>query len=189
MNGRRVMIAACAGGALVLAAVGAVAMVSCHPPAEQVAGTRPVRAVAPIVDGGAPHGDGAVAAAAGAQAQPPAPKPRPAKVKIVLHTIPNKAKVSWGKKLLGVTPLTIERPRDSGPLDLTVRQDGYFPIHTRLYSYKNDTLWLKMTRLEDRMSLFGAKKELPPPELPDGGAPPAPAAAPAVPPTPVAPRG
>src|SRR5262245_59185816 len=40
-----------------------------------------------------------------------------------------KANVYWGKKLLGETPFDWERPRGSGPVDLVVRADGFFPVH------------------------------------------------------------
>jgi len=178
---RRAWIALAAAGACA-AAVAVVAMVSCHPPAtERATPTGNTRAM-PIVDGGAIASDGATASGATAPSTAPSvpARPRPARVKIVIHSVPNKAKVSWGRKLLGETPLTFDRPRDSGPLDLTVRSDGYFPIHARVYTYKNDVLYLKMTKLADRMTLFGAKKELPP-ETPDGGAPPQPPLAPPAP--------
>src|SRR5438093_776807 len=140
---RRKWIAIAAGGAAAAIAAGA-AMVSCHPPvAERAVSPGAMRAL-PIVDGGQLTGDGAVAGAQPGPATPGPPKLRPARVKIVIHSVPNKAKVSWGKKLLGLTPLTFDRPRDSGPLDLVVRSDGYFPIHARVYTYKSDVLYLKM---------------------------------------------
>ncbi|HUS63518.1 MAG TPA: PEGA domain-containing protein [Kofleriaceae bacterium] len=114
-------------------------------------------------------------------ATPPAvpPKPVPAKVRVIVRSKPPKALVFWGKKKLGETPVTLERPRDSGPVDLIVRSEGFFPVHTRAYTFRNDTLYVQMTKLEERMSLFGAKEEPAPTESPDGGTP-APAA-PAVP--------
>jgi PEGA domain len=113
-----------------------------------------------------------------------APKPRPVKVKIVVRSNPPKANVFWGKKPLGPTPVTLERPRDSGPVDLIVRADGYFPLHTRAYTFRNDGVWVKLTKLEDRMNLFGAKhdaNETPVTAPPDGepAVPPPAAAAPA----------
>src|SRR5581483_4023868 len=45
---------------------------------------------------------------------PPAPPPKPpGKIKIIVRSIPTKANVRWGKKVLGQTPFTLERPRDS----------------------------------------------------------------------------
>jgi hypothetical protein len=104
----------------------------------------------------------------------PLPKPLPTKIKIIVRTKPDKALVFWGKKKLGETPVTLERPRDSGPVDLVVRSDGFFPLHTRAYTFHNDVLYLRLTKLEDRMTIHGAKREAnePPPGGPDGGSPP-----------------
>jgi len=106
-------------------------------------------------------------------------KPLPPKVKIIVHSRgPDKgtAFVFWGKKKLGETPVTLERPRDSGPVDLVVRSEGWFPVHTRAYTFRNDVLYVKMTKLEDRLTIYGAKHEAgepPPGGMPlDGGVPP-----------------
>jgi PEGA domain len=96
---------------------------------------------------------------------------KPTKVRIVVRSIPPKALVAWGKKQLGPTPVIFERPRESGPIDLVVRSEGYFSVHTRMYTFRNDAITVKLTKLADRMTIFGAKQELPPP-APDGGAPP-----------------
>lgn len=113
--------------------------------------------------------DAAVAPTAATDPATPTPPPQPTKVKIQIRSSP-KAEVRWGKKNLGVTPVTIDRPRDSGPIDLILRSSGYFPVHTRAYTVKNDTVGVHLTKLKDRMTLFGAKAELPP-ESPDGGVP------------------
>lgn len=130
----------------------------------------------------------------------PPPKPRPEKVKIQVKSVPPKAKVYWGRKKLGETPLTMVRERDTGPIEIVVRSDGYFPVHTRVFTFRNDKINVRLTKLEDRLTLFGAKHDQP--DLPDGGLPseangtPLPTAAPAGPapvapapiaPTPVAP--
>jgi hypothetical protein len=118
------------------------------------------------------------------------PKPRPVKIKIIVRSNPPKAFVFWGKKNLGPTPLTIERPRDSGPVDLVIRNDGYFPLHTRAYTVRNDAVYVKLTKLEERMSLFGAKRdpnEAPPLVVPPPGAAEADATPPPAPPSPLAP--
>src|SRR5262245_37344023 len=49
------------------------------------------------------------------------PPPRPSKIKVIVRSTPPKAIVFWGKKKLGETPVTLERPRDSGPVDLVVK--------------------------------------------------------------------
>src|SRR5438093_1401052 len=68
------------------------------------------------------------------------PAPRPAKIRIVVRSTPVKATVRWGKKTLGLTPVTLERPRDSGPVDLVLRAPGFFPVHTRAYTFKSDAV-------------------------------------------------
>ncbi|HEY1587829.1 MAG TPA: hypothetical protein VGH63_19150 [Polyangia bacterium] len=104
-----------------------------------------------------------------------APAAPPPKIKVIVRLAkngPDKALVFWGKKKLGETPVTLERPRDSGPVDLVVRGEGFFPVHTRAYTFHNDVLYVRMTKLEDRMTLFGAKRdvnEAPPGGAPDGG--------------------
>ncbi len=86
-----------------------------------------VVAVAVADDAGAP-----------APAAPAAtPKPQSPNVRIVFTVLPStkKATVFWGKKKLGViaqhAPLIVQRPRDSGPLDVVVRADGCVPVQTR----------------------------------------------------------
>ena len=88
--------------------------------------------------------------------EPPAPAP-PAKVKVSVRTTP-KALVFWGKKSLGATPVILERPRDSGPMDLVLRQKGYLTVHTRAYTFRSDALSIKLTPLADADKLLGAKK-------------------------------
>jgi hypothetical protein len=96
-------------------------------------------------------------------------------VRIQLQTVPpEKATVMWGRKELGLVrgprkPLIIDRPRDSGPLDLVIRADGYVPVHTRAYTFTDSKLAIKLTKLADRKTLFGYREEV---AIPDGGAPP-----------------
>jgi hypothetical protein len=111
-------------------------------------------------------GSGATVAPSGQPGQPAVaapPKPLPAKIKITIRSNPPKATVFWGKKNLGITPVILERPRDSGPVDLIVRNDGFFPVHTRAYTFRNDGYTVRLTKLEDRMTLFGAKQPVEPP--------------------------
>ncbi len=123
-------------------------------------------------DGGAPPAP-VVATDGGVAVVRPVPPPRSAKIKLTIRSSPTKARVAWGKLQLGPTPVQLDRPRDSGPVDIVVRSDGYLPVHTRLYTFRNENLLVKLTKSADRMTILGAKKELPP-ENPDGGAPPAP---------------
>src|SRR5205814_2561913 len=107
-----------------------------------------------------------------------APAVPSATVKIMFQTVPpEKAVVMWGKKPLGYIkgpkrPLTIERPRDSGPIDVVVRSDGYIPVHTRAYTFSDAKVFVKLTPIEEKKTLFGYREELPDAGPPDGGPPP-----------------
>lgn len=117
-------------------------------------------------------------------------------VHIYIQTVPaRKALVKWGHKSLGFIPapkpLIVERPRDSGPLDLVIRATGFLPVHTRAYTFSDSRVSVKLTLPSEKSKLFGYKQE--PAPNPDGGVPadpasPAPAPAPPAPPTPVLPN-
>ena len=66
-----------------------------------------------------------------------------------------KARVSWGRKDLGFAPLEIERPRGSGPLDLVVVAPGALPLHTRVYTDRDDKLALRLYGEGEAPSLLG----------------------------------
>jgi hypothetical protein len=107
---------------------------------------------------------------------PATPSPN---VKVVFQTVPpEKAVVYWGKRPLGIInripkrSLIIERPRDSGPLDVVVRAKGYLPIHTRAYTFTDSKVFVKLTLLEEKKTLFGYRAEIPDGGAPDGGVPP-----------------
>jgi len=114
------------------------------------------------------------------------------KVQVIIQTVPpKKAMVYWGKKNLGLIPtpkpLIVERPRDSGPMDLVIRATGYLPVHTRATTFSDMRLAVKLTPVTDKHTLFGYRSE-PAPANPDGGAPaPAPAPSPQPAPGPLAP--
>ena len=106
-------------------------------------------------------------------------------VHIIIQTVPpRKAQVKWGKKRLGTIPaprpLVVERPRDSGPLDLVIRASGFLPVHTRAYTFSDSRVAVKLTPPAEKNKLFGYREE--PVTNPDGGAPATPIA-----PTPVLP--
>lgn len=112
---------------------------------------------------------------------------KPETVRITIQTVPpRKAQVKWGGKLLGVIPvprpLVVERPRDSGPLDLVIRASGYLPVHTRAYTFNDSRVAVKLTPPEEKSKLFGYREE--PVAPPDAGAPADPAAATTVAPPP-----
>lgn len=109
-------------------------------------------------------------------AAPPADKTPSPNVRIIITVQPNtkKATVFWGKKKLGViaqhAPLIVQRPRDSGPLDLVVKSDGCLPVQTRAYTFGDSKFAVKLTPVEEKNTLLGYREELPPPDA--GAAPP-----------------
>jgi hypothetical protein len=112
---------------------------------------------------------------------PPAAPQRPETVRIVFTTYPmKKAFVFWGKRRLGMiaprAPLVVERPRDSGPLDVVVRAEGYIPVQTRAYTFGDGKVAVKLTPLDQKKTLLGYREEVM--TGPDGGVPPAPLAMP-----------
>lgn len=91
-------------------------------------------------------------------------------VSIVVTVVPaRRATVTWGKKLMGVVApkgaLVINRPRDSGPLDLIVRADGCMPVHTRAYTFSDSQLAVRVTSPDQKSTLLGYKQEV----VPDAG--------------------
>src|SRR6185312_12602759 len=109
----------------------------------------------------------------GVAAPPPVNALPPANVKIVFTINPSnkKAMVFWGKKRLGIiaphAPLVVQRPRDSGPLDVVVKSDGYLTVQTRAYTFADSKVAVKLTQVDQKNTLLGYREELPP----DGGAP------------------
>ena len=85
----------------------------------------------------------------------------PTTATLVFTTVPSSARafVSWGKKKLGRIepgkPLVVVRPRDSGPLDLTVRAEGYLPVHTRAYTFNDAKISVKLTHHDQMPTLLG----------------------------------
>ena len=67
------------------------------------------------------------------------PRSKTIKVKVVVDPR-RQARVMWGSKDFGLAPLEIERPRNSGPLDLVVVAPGYLPFHARAFTDRDDVL-------------------------------------------------
>ena len=106
-----------------------------------------------------------------------APAAKADTVHVYIQTVPpRKAQVKWGKKNLGVIPvprpLVVERPRDSGPMDLAIRASGYLPVHTRAYTFTDSRVSVKLTPPAEKNTLFGYRED--PAPNPDAGAPAAP---------------
>jgi hypothetical protein len=90
--------------------------------------------------------------------------PRSENVKLKLWVLPVTAEVVWGARKLGTAgrePLELERPRNSGPLDIVVRAPGYLPFHTRLLTDRNDTLTVRLIAPAAAPGLLGYKRTVP----------------------------
>lgn len=99
--------------------------------------------------------------------------PLSANVKVVFRTYPGRrAVVMWGGTRLGFVdrnkPLVVERPRDSGPMDIVIRSIGYLPVHTRAYTFDDAVVDVRLTPIEKKDTLYGYRQPLAPE---DAGAP------------------
>jgi hypothetical protein len=127
---------------------------------------------APPVQPGAAGQAGATGQAGAGGTPPSVPSPT---VRIVFRTVPARQRsfVTWGSKRLGFIdrgkPLVLVRPRDSGPLDVVVRSEGFIPVHTRANTFDDSVIDVKLTPLEKKETIYGYKQPLAPP--PDAGVP------------------
>jgi len=97
-------------------------------------------------------------------------------VKLTFRTFPaRRASVMWGNKRLGFTdrgkPLVVERARDSGPLDVVVRAQGYLPVHARAYTFNDAFVDVKITPLEKKDTIYGYQQPLADAGVPEIAAP------------------
>jgi len=130
--------------------------------------------------------DPAGAAAAAAEGEAKEANPTAPTVRLIFRVVPpNIATVTWGNKRLGIikpkAPLIIERPRDSGPMDVVFKSQGYVTVHTRVYTFTNNTLAVKLTPLDKKNTIYGYREELPPEAEGGAGGAGAPPAAPGLP--------
>jgi hypothetical protein len=99
-------------------------------------------------------------------AEPPERDPRSEKVKLKLTMTPAATGlVLWGRKKLaelkpGQMTVEIERPRESGPLDLLVKTTGFLPHHIRLFTDRDDRLSVRLVRPDDARGLLGYHRPL-----------------------------
>jgi hypothetical protein len=143
-----------ARAALVL--VLALALVACRREAA-VEPVAPPRASAPSVPAPAPPAAATVAPPDDELVEePPESNPTSETVTIKLVADPQrKARVTWGRKDLGFAPLELQRPRGSGPLDLVVVAPGALPLHTRVYTDRDDKLALRLYAESEAPSMLG----------------------------------
>lgn len=168
LTGRRGLALGSVAGAGVLAAALGLRVHAEPPPASPAAAAQ---ASLP-----APADPAGAAAAAAEKAKDTAPATP--NVRLVFKAVPpNIVTVTWGNKRLGIikpkAPLIIERPRDSGPMDVVYKSQGYLPVHTRIYTFTNSTLAVKLTPVDKKNTLYGYREELPPDDAAAGagGAP------------------
>lgn len=138
---------------------------SAAPPLGVDAGVTPIPVVAPAALGRATSPTPAPIASATAgldddlKSEEREANPRSETVKIKLVVVPAvDAVVWWGGKKLGVAgkaTLEIERPRASGPMDVTVRAQGFLPYHTRLFTDRDDRLSVRLVRPEEAVGMLG----------------------------------
>jgi hypothetical protein len=128
---------------------------SAPPAAPAPAAVVPPPAAVPIRGSAATSFDAGVA---------PATELRPT-ARITFATIPSThATVIWGKRTLGLIdpkqPLVVERPRDSGPLDVIIRAPGYMPVQTRAQTFGDSRVTVKLTTPAQKNTLVGYREPI-----------------------------
>jgi len=73
----------------------------------------------------------------------------------------SEAVVNFGKKTLGVVPFSYVFEYDSGPVDVTFRAPGFYPVNTRVFTTKSYLVKVRMTPLDAGQDLLGYKEKLP----------------------------
>lgn len=171
LTGRRGLILSSLAGAGLL-----VAFLAMRVHAEPPAPAPQVNAAASQASLPAPADPAGAAAAAAEEAKEAVPSTP--NVRLVFKVVPpNIVTVTWGNKRLGIikpkAPLIIERPRDSGPMDVVFKSQGYVTVHTRIYTFTNSTLAVKLTPVDKKNTIYGYREELPPDDATAGagGAP------------------
>jgi hypothetical protein len=95
------------------------------------------------------------------------PRSEKVTVKLIITPVAN-GTVHWGRKKLadlkpGQMKVEAERPRDSGPLDLLIRADGFLPHHVRVFTDRDDKLSVHLVRAEQASGLLGYRRPAPAP--------------------------
>ena len=102
-----------------------------------------------------------VEAKAKPQWSPPIPPGKEAITLTIRSVGKVKTVVTWGRRTLGETPLVLKWPRNSGPVDVVLRAQGHLPVHTRLFTFNDDKVTVKLVDEEGKKTLFGYKREVP----------------------------
>ena len=162
------LVAAVGGGALALAQATKQSTPTLTPiqtlPAD-VAANRTAEPAAPVAPAPSVPPTAATAGAAAVPPAPPKPPQDPKRAKITFSTIPpTNAKVVWGKQTLGTItskqPLTVIRPRDTGPMDVMVYAPGFLPVQTRAHTFEDAQIIVKLTTPENMPTLWGYRAPL-----------------------------
>jgi len=124
---------------------------------------KPPRAPKPVAQDPAPESDEAELPI---EEQEPNPTSETVTLRLSI-TPPSRGEVLWGQKRMGhfspaAMDLEFTRPRDSGPLDLELRAEGFLIHHTRLFADRNDKTRVRLYRAEDAVGLLGYKPPSPP---------------------------
>jgi hypothetical protein len=131
-----------------------------EPPAKQVAAPAPPAPAAPLAPAApvVPEADEPLVAEA------PEANPSSETVTIKLVADSNrKARVFWGRKDLGLAPLELQRPRGSGPMDILVVAPGALPLHTRVFTDRDDKISLRLYAESEAPNLLGYRRPEEPP--------------------------
>jgi len=90
------------------------------------------------------------------------PRSEMVKVKVIV-TPAARGTVHWGRKKLadlqpGRMTMETQRPRNSGPLDLVIRADGFLPHHVRVFTDRDDKLSVQLVRPEQASAMLGYRR-------------------------------
>jgi len=97
------------------------------------------------------------------------PLSKTVKVTVSVEPALKTVRITWGRKNLGGPKIEIERPRNSGPLDLTIKAPNFLPYHTRLHTERDDKVRVRLYTEGTAVGLLGYRA--PKSEAPDAGAP------------------
>ena len=88
---------------------------------------------------------------------------KPKTIKVLFGVAPKGLKVNvyHGKTKLGETPFEHEFVRNSGPVDIVFKRAGYFNVNTRVFTYDDSKLIVKMTSVKTLPQLYGYREEIP----------------------------
>ncbi len=66
-------------------------------------------------------------------------------IAVSIGSSPRGARVFYGGKLLGTTPLTLTAPRHSTPFDVVLKRGRYMTLHARIKRQTSRSYYFKLT--------------------------------------------